>query len=239
MNFESLPREIHYLFQESLDHAGLLNFSATNKLFKSMCKKDKIENSLLVEEKLSKLKDTIFTKKGLLPCYICLKGLDASDHFPWVAQNVPDARGNQNEGNRACTTCLLATRPEIISEYWDFFNPGSCFCESLGLVEGGRSKLYDSKYGTREAQNDQWLACGHCGIVKRYKSSKFGRPSRYDEALRVGDMCADCYKPIWDHEDEQKRLRKNARSRRRYKAKKEHQQREAQRMEQAAQNAPN
>lgn len=63
--------------------------------------------------------------------------------------------------------------------------------------------------------------CAKCDLVKRYMGSPYGRQRRYDEALRVGDMCATCYQPVWDQENAERRERKNALSRQRYRERKE------------------
>lgn len=221
MELMSLPTEIHYHLQKFLDHPSLLNLSATNKYFESLCPQTKVKGSLLCLERSSLETHTILTRKGLLPCYVCLKGLNSLDHFPLINYNDEDKLGSKNEGSRACATCLITTRPDCIYTFKYGVKQDSDWLFSSGHNPGnGKCELYSSKYGRQESQSYWWLACVKCNLVKRYQSSPHGRRRRYDEALLEGDMCATCYQPVWDQEDVERRLRKNERARERYKEKK-------------------
>ncbi|ERF69753.1 hypothetical protein EPUS_07579 [Endocarpon pusillum Z07020] len=214
MSLMSLPTEIHYHLQEFLDHPSLLFLSATNKYFESLSPKKKVKDSLITFEECSLFVPTVLTKNQLLPCYICLKGLPARDHFPPLPGDKDDELGNKNMGIRACATCMIATKPDCISTYG--IQQSDDYAFTSGQYAGpGKCKLYSSRYGTLRRQTQDWLHCPKCHFIKRYKSSPWGRRRKIDEAMLNGDMCPQCYQPVWDQENEEKRLRRNARGRER------------------------
>lgn len=216
MSLMSLPTEIHYHLEKFLDHPSLLFLSATNKYFEGLSSKKKVNDSLLILEKSSVTMHTVLTRKELLPCYICLKGLPKRDHFPPLPSDKDDEVGNKNMGARACATCLIATKPDCIFTYQHGVEPQNDWVFSGGHYSGlAKCKLYTSRYGTLGRQTKDWLLCQKCNVIKRYESSPFGRRRKIDEAVLKGDMCPQCYQPVWDQEDEDNRLRRNARARRR------------------------
>ncbi|KAF7513497.1 hypothetical protein GJ744_008791 [Endocarpon pusillum] len=219
MSLMSLPTEIHYHLQKFLDHPSLLSLSATNKYFESLSSKKEVEDSLLTFEKCSLIVHTVLTKNKLLPCYICLKGLPASDHFPPLPGDKDDELGNNNMGIRACATCIIATKPDALTTYG--VQPSDDWAFRPGHYAGpGNCKLYTSRHGTLRRQTGDWLHCPKCHFIKRYASSPWGRRRKIDEAMLIGDMCPQCYQPVWDQENEENRLRRNARDRARRRLKK-------------------
>ncbi len=215
----SLPTEIHYHLQSFLDHATLLNLSATNQYFRSLCPATKVKESLLCLEKCSSETETILIKKQLLPCYTCLKGWNSSNHFPRISHDEKYEMGSEKASSRVCATCLISTRPEVI--YKSGMDREETFLFLHYGAGAGKCRLYVSRYGSHNHLDNGWLACPKCKLVTRYLGSPFSRRRRYDEAMLLGDMCAACYQPVWDKENEERRERKNARSRQRYREKKE------------------
>lgn len=231
MELMSMPTEIHYHIQSFLDHPSLLSLSATNKYFRALCPERKIKESLLCFEKCSLAADTLLTRKYLLPCYTCLKGLNLYEHFPRVREDEDCKLASEHASSRICATCLIATRPETIITPGISKFPDWIF-QRHTTPGGGNCKLYQSRYGHfLHFLCSYWLACPKCNLVKRYEGTPHGRRRRYDEALLEGDMCAACYQPVWDKENAKRRERKNARARERYREKKE----EARKRKEAAQ----
>lgn len=213
MSLMSLPTEMHYLIQKFLDHPSLLFLSATSKYFEGLSSKEKVKDSFRTLEQSSLIVPTVLTKNKLLPCYVCLKGLPAGDHFPPLPGDKDDELGNENMGIRACATCMFATKPDCLST--SGVQPNDNWVFTNGQYAGPNCKLYYSRYGTLRRQTHDWLHCPKCNSTKRYKSSPFGRRRKIDEAMLDGGMCPQCYQPVWDRENEKKRLRRNARERQR------------------------
>lgn len=236
MELTTLPTEIHYHLQTFLDHPSLLNLSATSKYFRSLCPESKVRESLLCLEKCSLETETLLTTKELLPCYTCFKALPSFDHFPPAKHAGEYKIASKEASHRICATCLVATRQHLIRDYlvalrdragrdiamlpkephpdWVFYVLSS-YKECK--LYAARNYDFNSDYYGRT-----WLECPNCKLVKRYLGSPFrGHRCRYDEALMEGHMCATCYQPVWDVEDELRRERKNARARERYREKKE------------------
>ena len=217
MELMSMPTEIHYSIHSFLDHPSLLSLSATNKYFRSLCPEAKVKESLLSLEKCSLVTETVLTKKSLLPCYICFKGRGSFDQFPVMKTDDNCTMASESASSRVCATCLVATRPELVNHLPG--PPGKEWIFQSGYgPQTGDCVLYWSRY---EPQHTWWLACPKCHQVKQYLGTPRGRRRRYDEAMLVGDMCAACYQPVWDQENAERRERKNARARQRYREKKE------------------
>jgi hypothetical protein len=214
-----MPTEIHYYLQSFLDHPSLLNFSATNKHFRSLCPDAKVKQSLLCFEQCSLQNETLLTRKRLLPCYTCMKGLCVSDNFPPINEGGRYIMGSENASSRTCATCLINTQPNLVlrsSDSQRSDNDEWLFC-SYNNPGGGKCLIYSCRY----AHNCWLVECIECNKIKRYEGSPYGvRKKRYDEALLDADMCAACYQPVWDKENEERRARKNARARERYQEKK-------------------
>jgi hypothetical protein len=221
MKIMSLPTEIHLNIHDFLDHPSLLNLAATNKYFRGLVSKQKIIASLLCFEKCSLVSSTLLTRNALRPCYTCLKGLSAWHHFIQVQEVEDTSLAGRDASTRICATCLTKTRPEVINRYGSPRNPDSVF-DDYG-PRYGKSVLYYSRYDNSSSYRSYrwWLACPQCEQVKRYEGSPHGRRRRYDEAMLEGNVCAACYQPVWDKENERRREKKNARGRERYREKKE------------------
>lgn len=222
MDLQSMPTEILFDINDFLDHSTLLNLAATNKHFRSLISGQKIKASLLCLEKCSLVSRTLLTTKDLYPCYTCLQGRDQVQHFTPLKSDEDCTMAGRDATSRICVTCLTKTRPELIRKWGSQEHEDHVFIECDNRHQ--RSELYSSGHEIYNAvlANTYWLKCQKCEKVKRYDGSPYGgRRRRYDDAMIMGDMCAACYQPVWDKENEERRLKKNARAKERYREKKE------------------
>lgn len=230
----TLPNEIHENIHSFLDHPSLLKLSATSKKNQAFFEEKHIKKSLLCFEKCSEVQETLLTKQDLLPCYICLKGLEAKRHFPPLKDNSYEL-GSADAANRACATCLINTRPEVVQKNGVPRDDRCIFAPyTNGRYPRGQCQLYVAMRYRGDSSSAFWLGCPHCAQVTQYD----GRPPRsgnrrrrYHDAMLKGDMCAACYQPVVDQENAERRRKKNALARQRYREKKEFEKKEAERKE--------
>ena len=234
MDLPSMPTEIHFNINSFLDHPSLLNLAATNKHFRSLVSEQKIRDSLLCFEKCSLVSRTLLTRENLVPCYTCLKGREHSLHFTPLNSDEDCTMAGRDASSRICATCLTKTRPELIRKQYGLQPHEDWVLREYGnLYPYQESELFISRHENLNPvfPNNYWLKCQKCEQVKRYEGSPYGnRRRRYDDAMRKGDMCAACYQPVWDKENEARRLKKNARAKIRYREKRE----QARKLEEAA-----